>query len=262
MKPVTVLPGTSPIVLAQPHSGTVVPDDIRANLTERGGMLADTDWHIPRLYADIAHEATIVRAEFNRYVIDANRPPDGASLYPGQNTTGLVPMVDFENQPIWRVEPDEAEIARRREAFHKPYHAALRRELDRVHAIHGFAVLYDCHSIQSRLPFLFDGTLPDLNIGTHDGRACAPSIERAVALACANGPYTYVVNGRFRGGWTTRHYGEPGRNIHAIQMEIAQSTYLEAEAPPFAFSSDKAADLRDTLAEVFDGIQSTFGDLA
>ena len=262
MNPVTVIPGTSPIVLAQPHSGTFVPGDIAANLTERGKMLADTDWHIPQLYEGLVPNATVVRAEFNRYVIDANRPPDGASLYPGQNTTGLVPLVDFENRPLWLEEPDEAEIARRREAFHAPYHAVLRAELDRVRGVHGFAVLYDCHSIQSRLPFLFEGTLPDLNIGTNGGQTCAPAIERAVAEACANGPYSYVVNGRFRGGWTTRHYGEPSRGIHAVQMEIAQSTYLEAEEAPFAYAPDKAADLRDMLSQVFDGIQSTFGDLS
>ncbi|MEX0343218.1 MAG: N-formylglutamate amidohydrolase, partial [Erythrobacter sp.] len=174
MNPVTVISGSSPLVLAQPHSGTLVPDDIRAMLTERGAMLADTDWHIPQLYEGLAPDATIVRAEFNRYVIDANRPPDGASLYPGQNTTGLVPMVDFEDRPLWREEPDEDEIAQRLETFHAPYHAALRTELDRVRAQHGFAVLYDCHSIRSRLPFLFEGRLPDLNIGTNGGETCAP----------------------------------------------------------------------------------------
>lgn len=262
MNPVTVIRGSSPLVLAQPHSGSFVPEDIRAGLTERGAMLADTDWHIPQLYDGLVPEATVVRAEFNRYVIDANRPPDGASLYPGQNTTGLVPVVDFENRPIWREEPGEAEIARRRELFHAPYHAALQAELERVRAEHGFAVLYDCHSIQSRLPFLFDGTLPDLNIGTDNGATCAPAIERAVAMACINGPYSHVLNGRFRGGWTTRHYGRPDEAIHAIQMEIAQKTYLKAEEPPFAYCPDTAADLRDTLAEVFAGIESTFGEFA
>ena len=262
MNPVTVIPGDGPIVLAQPHSGTFVPQDIAANLTARGRKLADTDWHIPQLYDDLVPDATIVRAEFNRYVIDANRPPDGATLYPGQNTTGLVPMVDFENHPLWLEEPGDAEIARRREAFHRPYHTALQAELERVRGVHGFAVLYDCHSIQSCLPFLFEGRLPDLNIGTDNGATCHPAIEAAVANACAAGPYSHVVNGRFRGGWTTRHYGRPDRKVHAIQMEIAQSTYLEAEEPPFAYSPDKAASLRDTLAAVFGGIQSTFGDIA
>lgn len=262
MSPVTVMAGTSPIVLAQPHSGTYLPDAVAAQLTERGRMLADTDWHIPQLYDGLAPDATVVRAEFNRYVIDANRPPDGESLYPGQNTTGLVPLVDFEDEPIWQDAPDEQEIARRLADFYAPYHTALRTELERVRALHGFAVLYDCHSIRSHLPFLFDGTLPDLNIGTNGGTSCHPAIEGVVADACANGPYSDVLNGRFRGGWTTRHYGQPAENIHAIQMEIAQSTYLAAEEPPFAYSTDKAVTLRDTLARVFAAIETTFGEIS
>ena len=262
MSPVTVIPGTSPIVLAQPHSGTFVPDAILAALNERGRRLCDTDWHIPQLYEGLVDGASVVRAEFSRYVIDANRPPDGESLYPGQNTTGLVPLVDFENEPIWDVEPDEAETARRLAAFHGPYHAALRAELNRVREVHGFAVLYDCHSIRSELPFLFDGALPDLNVGTNGGATCAPAIERAVGEACAASPFSHVVNGRFKGGWTIRHYGRPEEGIHAVQMEIAQSTYLEAEAPPFAYSPEKAARLRETLAAVFAAIEGTFGDLA
>lgn len=262
MSPVTVIAGASPIVLAQPHSGTFVPEGILADLNERGRRLCDTDWHIPQLYEGLAPEATVVRAEFSRYVIDANRPPGGQSLYPGQNTTGLVPLVDFENSPIWETEPGQAEIDRRLAAFHGPYHAALRAELHRVREGHGFAVLYDCHSIRSELSFLFEGALPDLNIGTNDGVTCAPAIARAVADACAAGPFSHVVNGRFRGGWTTRHYGQPGEGFHAIQMEIAQSAYLEAEAPPFAYSPAKAATLRETLARVFAAIEGTFGDLA
>ncbi len=261
-EPVSVVPGNSPLVLAQPHSGTFVPGDILPALNERGRALCDTDWHIPLLYDGLVPGASVVRAEFGRYVIDANRPPDGESLYPGQNTTGLVPLVDFEGENIWSEVPDEEEIARRLAAFHGPYHAALRAELERVRAAHGFAVLYDCHSIRSQLPFLFDGTLPTLNVGTDSGRTCAPALERAVAEACAAGPFTHVVNGRFRGGWTTRHYGEPGGNIHAVQMEIAQSAYLERETPPFPYSTEKAAVLRDTLARVFAGIESTFGELA
>lgn len=262
MSPVTVVPGTSPIVLAQPHSGTFVPDAILANLDARGRRLCDTDWHIPQLYEGLVPDATVVRAEFSRYVIDANRPPDGESLYPGQNTTGLVPLVDFENAPIWEVEPDGAEIARRLAAFHEPYHAALRAELHRVREARGFAVLYDCHSIRSELPFLFDGELPVLNVGTNSGASCAPALEAVVAEACAASPYSSVVNGRFKGGWTTRHYGRPEDGIHAVQMEIAQSVYLEAEAPPFAFSPEKAGRLRETLAAVFAAIEGTFGELA
>lgn len=262
MNSVTVMPGHSPLVLAQPHSGTFVPDDILSNLNANGRELRDTDWRVPELYEGLAPDATTVRANFSRYVIDANRAPDNASLYPGQNTTSLVPMHDFDGAPIWSAEPDEAEIARRIEQFHRPYHDALMRQLKRVRELHGFAILYDCHSIRSTIPYLFEGTLPDLNIGTNSGQSCAPALEAAVADACArSGAFTSVVNGRFRGGWTTRHYGKPEAGVHAIQMEIAQSAYLEIEDHPFTLSPEKAARLRDVLAGVLGAIMAATGDL-
>ncbi len=208
-----------------------------------------------RLYGGLVEDATVVRANFHRYVIDANRDPSGKSLYPGQNTTGLVPLVTFGDEPIWNEEPDEDEIEGRRKSFHAPYHVTLRGEIERVKARHGFAVLYDCHSIRSKLPFLFEGRLPDLNIGDNNGATCAPEITRAVEAVCAlQNKHSYVVNGRFRGGWTTRHYGRPDENVHAIQMEIAQSCYLESEAPPFAYDEVKAAELRVTLKNILDAI--------
>ncbi len=262
MTPVTVIEGNSPIILAQPHSGTWVPDDVRDMLVPQARELPDTDWHIPRLYDGLAPGATIVRAEFNRYLIDANRPPDGASLYPGQNGTGLVPLLDFEGRPIWRVEPTESEIGRRLAGFHGPYHAALGAQIARVRALHGVAILYDCHSIRSRLPFLFDGRLPDLNIGTNSGASCAPQLARAVMAVCTGAKdYSAVLDARFKGGWTTRHYGDPACGVHAIQMEIVQDCYLESEAAPFTFSHAKADRLRAVLAEVFDRLNATLGDI-
>ncbi|KZZ28709.1 N-formylglutamate deformylase, partial [Sulfitobacter sp. HI0082] len=173
------------------------------------------------------------------------------SLYPGQNTTGLVPLTDFDGQDIWTTPPDEAEVEARRQAFHAPYHAVLEAELARVRDLHGVAILYDCHSIRSLIPFLFDGPLPDFNIGTNLGTTCAPEIEAAVAVIGAAAPgYTSVTNGRFKGGWTTRHYGRPGEGIHAIQMELAQSTYLDTEAPPWPYDPDKAARLRVHLTDI------------
>lgn len=262
MNPVSVAQGASPIILAQPHSGTWLPDAVLDALEPPARALIDTDWRIPELYDGLVPDATIVRANFNRYVIDANRPPDDVSLYPGQNTTGLVPLHDFDGRAIWRRTPDEAEIARRLAQFHAPYHAALTAQIERVRAAHGFAVLYDCHSIRSNAPYLFDGTLPDLNVGTNSGASCAPSIERAVDAACkAASGFTSILNGRFKGGWTTRHYGDPARGVHAVQMEIAQSAYLEAEEPPFALSDHKSARLRLVLADVFAGIRAALGDL-
>ncbi len=199
ISPVEVKRGDSPIVLGLPHTGTSVPPEIEAKLNARGRGLDDTDWHIHRLYDGLLEGATSVRATFHRYVIDANRDPSGVSLYPGQNTTTLVPLTDFDGQDIWNEKPDTAEIEARRLAFHAPYHAALEAELQRVKAQHGFAILYDCHSIRSQIPFLFEGTLPDFSTGTNLGTTCDPAIERIVVAACdqAKG-YSSVLNGRFQ----------------------------------------------------------------
>ncbi len=252
MTPVEVTQGDSPIILGLPHTGTYLPDDIRARLNARGRELADTDWHIHRLYDGLLPGATTVRAIFHRYAIDANRGPDDASLYPGQNTTGLVPLTDFDGQPIWDIEPTPEDVADRKARFHTPYHAALADEIARVKARHGVAILYDCHSIRSHIPFLFDGTLPDFNIGTDSGRSCAPAIEAAAHEVAAATGRTHVLNGRFKGGWTTRHYGRPGQSVHAIQMELAQSTHLVGETAPFAYDEDKAEALRVTLKTILE----------
>ena len=253
MIPVEIQQGQGPIVLAVPHSGTYIPDDIFSQLSPLGQQLTDTDWHVNRLYEALLPDATIVRAGFHRYVIDANRDPSGASLYPGQNTTGLVPLTDFDGQRIWADTLDEDDIASRLADWHTPYHAALDSELARIRRKNGVAILYDCHSIRSRIPHLFDGTLPDFNIGTNGTMSCAPEIERTVADICeAATGYTTVINGRFKGGWTTRLYGRPDQNIHAIQMELAQSAYLTAEEPPFAYDEAKAARLREILKNILE----------
>lgn len=250
--------GTSPVILAFPHTGTEVPADIWERLNDNGRLLADTDWHIHDLYAGLLPNATTVRATFHRYVIDANRDPTGASLYPGQNTTGLVPDTDFDGLPIWKdgATPTEADIADRLAKFHAPYHAALVAEIERVKAIHGIALLYDCHSIRSLIPFLFAGRLPDFNIGTDMGRTCDRRIETAVAeIARAAEGYTAIVNGRFKGGWTTRHYGKPESGVHAIQMELAQISHLTTEEPPFAYDPDRAERLRNHLKSILERIE-------
>lgn len=250
MNPVEVVRGEGPVVLGLPHTGTHVPADIRARLNDLGRGLADTDWNIHKLYAGLLPDVTTVRATFHRYVIDANRDPSGASLYPGQNTTGLVPLTDFEGRDIWHVPPSGGEVEHRREMFHAPYHAALTAEMTRVRARHGVAVLYDCHSIRSRIPYLFDGVLPDFNIGTNDGVTCAPALTEAVEEVCrAADGYSCVTNGRFKGGWTTRHYGRPSEGWHAIQMELSQASYME-EAAPWPYLHARAERLRPYLATI------------
>ncbi|MEO4042868.1 N-formylglutamate deformylase [Hoeflea sp. CAU 1731] len=259
MDPVEVVRGSGPIVFGMPHTGLNVPDDIQKTLNATGRRLTDTDWNIHLLYDGLLDDVTTVRATFHRYVIDANRDPSGESLYPGQNTTGLCPTTDFDGKPLYRegMEPDEAEVERRLSAFHRPYHTALKAELERVHAKHGVAILYDCHSIRSHIPFLFEGTLPDFNIGTNRGTTCDIEIERIVA-ACCNSAYGYtsVVNGRFKGGWTTRHYGKPENGVHAIQMELAQRSHLKTEAAPFDLDERNANALRHHLGEILHALDT------
>lgn len=259
MEVFNVQQGSGPVILAFPHTGTHVPDYIWENLNENGRLLADTDWHIEKLYAGLIANATRVEANFHRYVIDANRDPNDTSLYPGQNTTSLVPQTDFDGLAIWKEgrEPNAVEIQRRLKEFHAPYHHALAAEISRVKHEHGVAVLYDCHSIRSHIPFLFAGKLPDFNIGTDMGTTCSKNLEALVVkeTTLAKG-YSSILNGRFKGGWTTRHYGQPSNNIHAIQMELAQCTHLSSEMLPFAYDDAKANKLRPHLQRILTNIES------
>lgn len=258
MTPVTVTHGDGPVILGQPHGGTFVPDPIAARLNDNGAKLADTDWHITRLYDGLCASATVVSATFHRYVIDLNRDPQGASLYPGQNTTTLCPLTDFDGKAIWRdgQEPTPDEIEERRVTIHAPYHAALACEIERVKARHGLAILFDCHSIRSDIPFLFDGQLPVFNTGTNGGETCAPALEAAVDASAQNAAsYDAVLNGRFKGGWTTRHYGRPETRVHAIQMELAQRAYMD-ETPPWDWRADRAANLRPHLSDMLSKLET------
>ena len=258
MNPVDISQGDSPLILAMPHTGLFVPEDVFLGLNDTGCALADTDWHVHTLYEGLADNVTIVRATYHRYVIDANRDPSGQSLYPGQNTTSLCPLTDFDNQPIYKkdCEPNAAEIERRRLKFHAPYHAALEAEIARVRARHGIALLYDCHSIRDEVPFLFDGTLPDFNIGTNDSKSCGSAFEQAAANICKEAEgYSSVVNGRFKGGWTTRHYGRPETGVHAIQMELTQSAYMDG-APPWNYDPVGAAPIRPYLQNILKTLES------
>lgn len=220
--------GEAPLLLAFPHGGTEIPSAIESKLTSPWLARKDADWWIAELYA-FARElgATTVATGISRSVIDVNRDPSGASLYPGMTTTGLCPTETFDGEPLYVGKvPNETEIAARRAQWFAPYHAALEAELARLRGQHGRVVLYDAHSIRSRVPRLFDGLLPQFNIGTYGTSSCDAALERAVADCCAASGASYVVNGRFKGGWTTRHYGQPGRGIHAIQMELGMRGYL------------------------------------
>lgn len=238
----TLHTGTAPLLVSLPHDGSEIPPDIAARLVPAARRAPDTDWHVSRLYA-FARElgASVLVPRYSRYVIDLNRPSDDVSLYPGQNTTGLCPTVQFNGEPVYLPgqEPDAAEIAQRLETYWKPYHDALQQELARLRAAHGRVVLWDGHSIRSVVPFLFEGRLPDFNVGTAGGASCSPALQaRLQAVLAAQSDYSHVVNGRFKGGHITRHYGRPAEGVQAVQLELAQLNYMDEDS--FAYLPQRA----------------------
>lgn len=259
MSVVDVQRGDGPVILGVPHAGMQLTDATHDALNARGRALADTDFHVDRLYDGLLPTATMVRARYSRYVIDLNRDPAGESLYPGRHTTALCPLTDFDGAPIYAPgrEPTPEDVMALIAAFHRPYHAALEAEIVRVKARHGVALLYDCHSIRSEIPFLFEGVLPHFSIGDSDGATCAPEVRAAVETVARRAEgYETVVNGRFRGGWTTRRYGRPQDGVHAIQMELAQRAYLAAEAPPYSYDDAKASRLRSRLRAMLEALEA------
>ena len=241
--------GTVPLFVSLPHDGTALPAEIAARMTPAARRVPDTDWHVSRLYA-FARElgASVIVPNYSRYVIDLNRPPDDTSLYPGQNTTGLCPLVQFSSEPVYAggAEPAQDEVAARVEQYWRPYHNALAEELARIKTQHGRAVLWEGHSIRSVVPFLFDGRLPDLNLGTAAGASCTPQLQqRLVAVLEGQRDYRFIVNGRFKGGYITRHYGRPADSIEAIQLELAQCNYMDEDN--FAYRDDLARRLQTVL---------------
>jgi N-formylglutamate deformylase len=235
--------GDAPLLISLPHDGTAVPDALRERFTDEAARVPDTDWHVARLYA-FARElgASILVPAYSRYVVDLNRPPDDMSLYPGQNTTGLCPVTTFAGTPVYRAgaTPDANEVAERVAQYWRPYHDALHGEIDRLHRVHGRVVLWEGHSIRGECPFLFDGSLPDFNLGTAAGQSCSPALEqRLERVLAAQTTYSWVANGRFKGGYITRRYGEPAKRIEAVQLELAQRNYMDEDS--FVYLEDRAA---------------------
>jgi N-formylglutamate deformylase len=234
--------GTAPLLVSLPHDGSAIPPELAGRMHERARAAPDTDWHVARLYA-FARElgASMLVPNYSRYVVDLNRPPDDVSLYPGQNTTGLCPIVQFSGEPVYLdVHPSPEEIQRRVDAYWRPYHAALAGELHRLRDAHGRVVLWEGHSIRGECPFLFEGRLPDFNLGTAGGTSCSPLLQdRLVAILAKSGGYDFVANGRFKGGYITRHYGEPANGIDAVQLEISQRIYMDEDS--FEYDEAKAA---------------------
>lgn len=226
--------GSAPLLISLPHDGTALTDDIASRLTDSARCVPDTDWFVSRLYAFAKNlGASILVPQYSRYVVDLNRSPEDVSLYPGQNTTGLCPVVQFNGEPVYRerLQPLPEEILWRIQNFWQPYHHALQVELERLKTLHGRVLLWEGHSIRSTMPFLFEGRLPDINIGTVDGASCRPKTQASIESVLAmQSDFTWVINGRFKGGYITRHYGQPDQGIEAVQLELAQCTYMNEQS--------------------------------
>ena len=239
--------GSTPLLVSMPHTGTYVPDWLEPRLTRAAKALPDTDWHLEQLY-DFLDQlgASVLVATHSRYVVDLNRPPDNANLYPGQDTTGIVPVDTFHQAPLYLAgfSPSEAEVRSRIDQYWKPYHARLAEELAQLKRQYGYALLWDAHSILSEVPRFFAGKLPDFNLGTAEGRSCKSGTGEALLARISK--YSKVLNGRFKGGYITRTYGKPADNIHAVQLELSEAVYME-EQPPFRFREHLAKNVRPQL---------------
>lgn len=246
--------GSTPILMSIPHLGIALPSDIRKSMNEDAKKVPDTDWDLDRLYDFTLDFGThVISARYSRYVVDLNRPGDGTPLYTDQTTTGLVPLETFAGAPIYLSgqEPSAKEIERRKALYWRPYHQKIAETLAAIKAQHGFAILFDCHSIKSMVPRLFEGKLPDLNLGTADGASCAPSLRQFIQEAMnKQTDMTVAIDGRFKGGFITRNYGQPEENIHAYQMEHSTSIYMDEE-PELIWNEEKASEARSILQSIF-----------
>jgi N-formylglutamate deformylase len=244
--------GSAPLLISMPHSGIGVPDDVRARFTEAGCALPDTDWHLPRLYDFVFDSpAHVLVANYSRYVVDLNRDPSGAQLYPGADNTGLCPTTTFERDEIYRPgqAPGDSEIAERVETYWRPYHDHLRETLLTIRDKWGYAILFDAHSIRARVPRFFEGRLPDLNVGTNSGASASGDLAETLVKALADGQqFDVALNGRFKGGFITRHCGDPEEAVHAVQLEMVQANYM-SERPPFSYGAAKTEPLRGILRD-------------
>ena len=245
--------GSIPLLVSMPHVGTDIPDYIAQRMSPCALARADTDWHLQELYGFLGEMgASTIAARWSRYVIDLNRPPEDTNLYPGLSTTGLCPIDTFGSEQLYQPgqTPDEAQVQERLRTYWQPYHRQLRAELDRMLAIHGRVVLWDAHSIASVVPRFFEGRLPDLNFGTAQGATCDAGLQEAVlGVAQAQNAFTVALNGRFKGGHITRHYGQPHLNVHAIQLEMCQVLYMDEQAP-FAYLPETAARVQPLLRQL------------
>jgi N-formylglutamate deformylase len=240
--------GDSPLLVSVPHDGRVLPPDIAARMTPEALEIPDTDWHVGQLYEFCKDlNASMIVATHSRYVVDLNRSMSDEALYEGQVSTGLCPAQTFGGVAIYSDASlvTESEKESRVVDYWQPYHEKIGQRLQQLKDRFGYALLWDAHSIPSRVPSLFPGELTELNIGTNNGASCPQAISAAVAEVAAKSPYSTVLDGRFRGGFITRNYGSPAERQYAIQLELAQRSYMHEDT--LLYDAQRAARLAETL---------------
>lgn len=243
-----------PLLVSIPHCGTHLPQDVADRMQPHAADLPDTDWHLHRLYDFVPGlGAWTVYAHLSRYAVDLNRAPDGAALYPGRTETSLVPVRTFAGASLYLpgAEPDANEVQQRRARWWDPYHAALGRRLQHIKDRHGYALLFDAHSITGWVPSFSPEPLPDFMPGDVDGTSCAPALSAAVHSVIEGADRSWQANRPFKGGYITRSLGRPSERIHALQLEMSQRTYM-TEGAPYAWNPELADGLRPLLGAVLD----------
>ena len=264
----TVRRGAAPLIVSIPHAGADL-GGYEPRFADPWLARKDADWRLEELYDFLGSlDATLVRTSLSRSIIDVNRDPSGASLYPGRATTGLCPATTFDGEPLYRPgeAPGEAEIAERRRLYFDPYHQALRAEIARLRERSSRVALFDAHSIRSRIPRLFEGELPVFNLGANSGSSCSPALREALGAAIAASGMSFVVDGRFKGGWITRAYGRPDEGVEAVQLELACRAYmLEPDEPspdswPQPIDAGRAGRARATLRKLLETLLAHMRD--
>jgi len=252
-------PGKVPLLVSMPHAGVALLPGVQASLTNAARSLPDTDWYLPELYAFLQPmQVGVIAANYSRYVVDLNRSLDDKPLYSGK-TTGLFPDILFSGEPLFQPgqQPTDAVKAQIKAEIWQPYHQKVASELARLKAEFGYAILFEAHSIAAQVPMLFDGTLPDFNLGNNGGQACAAALLNGAEQVVAASGYSHVCNGRFKGGYLTRHFGQPSQNLHAIQLELSQASYLKTNHTSYQLDQDKLARLQPVLKQLIASLITT-----
>lgn len=244
-----------PILLSVPHCGTEFPQELKGQYKQHLiNAPDDTDWFVNRLYDFAASMGiTMIHSTFSRWVIDLNRDPESKPLYTdGRIITALCPSTTFAGESIYndeRKEVDQAEVKRRLGIYYAPYHDQLAKKIFELKNKFGKVLLWECHSIRKFVPTVHTEKFPDLILGSNDGKSAAPGIIETTLEHLGKSPFTLKHNHPFKGGYITRHFGNPSENAHALQLEMTKVNYMDDSE--LNYDGARAEAVRKVLMKVF-----------